>query len=162
MATLMDADLPSDDEEDEDFNPTGAEFKGPAKSARAKRGLMEISDDEDGASQPTAGDGLHRMLADKLADAMDEARYTQPPPGGSSEDEEGGRRHKGKRLHARRWRHRGQPCWTVQRLPCMVSLALGMVAALARVSVAEVSTEGFPATDVWHYQRECVVTHFRK
>ena len=95
MATLLDADLPSDDEADEDFNPTGVEFRGASKSARPKRGLMELSDDED-AAQPSSADGLHRMLADGLADAMDEARYAQPPPGASSEDEEGGKRRKGK------------------------------------------------------------------
>lgn len=89
MATLLDADLPSDDDADEDFNPTGVQFRGASKSARPKRGLMELSDDED-APQPSSADGMHRMLADGLADAMDEACYAQPPPGASSEDEEGG------------------------------------------------------------------------
>lgn len=100
MASLLDADLPSDDEEDEDFNPTGVEFEGGAKksAARSKRGLMELADEE--AIEPTAGDSLHRMLADKLADAMDDARYAQPPPMASSDEERGpARRGRGKGMH---------------------------------------------------------------
>lgn len=133
MATLMDADLPSDDEADEDFNPTGAEFGGPAKSARPKRGLMELSDDEGGASQPTAGDGLHSMIADRLADAMDEARYAQPPPRGSSDDEEGGRRRRGERLHARTVAPPYTTAVLRPRAPSWIPWYWEWAAALARV-----------------------------
>ena len=93
----MTADLPSDDEEDEDFNPTGAELEGrPKTAARGKRGLPELSDDDDADASP--GDGLHATIASKLADAMDDVRYAQPPPGISSGDEGGSPRRRGEML----------------------------------------------------------------
>ncbi len=87
MATsFMDAQLPSDDEEDEDFDPdkkrTGGSGAGGKGGKGAKRGFMEVSDGEDddaggggGGGDDAAAAGVHDMVAAGLADAMDDARY---------------------------------------------------------------------------------------
>ena len=81
MATLMDAHLPSDDEEDEDFDPTKAPTgggKGSKGGKGAKRGFMEVSDDDDDdddCGDDAAAAGVCGDIADGLADAMDDARY---------------------------------------------------------------------------------------
>ena len=84
MATLMDAHLPSDDEEDEDFDPEksgaggGDGGGGGGKGGKgAKRGFMEVSDgsdDDDGGADAVA-EGVHDMIAAGLANAMDKTRY---------------------------------------------------------------------------------------
>ena len=83
MAMLMDAQLPSDDEEDEDFDPdkslAGDRAGGGKGGKGAKRGFMEISDgeddDDDGGGAAVAAEGVHDMIAAGLANAMDDARY---------------------------------------------------------------------------------------
>ena len=80
MATLMDAHLPSDDEEDEDFDPDKAQTGGGGSKAGkgAKRGFMEVSDgedDDDEGKDEAVVAGVRDGIADGLADAMDGARY---------------------------------------------------------------------------------------
>ncbi len=89
MATsFMDAQLPSDDEEDEDFEPdkklaSGGGGGGGKGGKGAKRGFMEVSDGEDGDADADGGGGgddaaaagVRDLVAAGLADAMDDARY---------------------------------------------------------------------------------------
>ena len=88
MATLLDAHLPSDDEEDDDFDPdkataggTGGGGKGGKGSKGAKRGFLEVSDGEDddddggGGGGDGVAAGVCSKVADGLADALDDARY---------------------------------------------------------------------------------------
>ena len=81
MATLLNADLPSDDEEDETFEPGkapggGGGGKGGGRGAGkgAKRGFLEVSDGDNDDGAATAGH-RHNLLAEGLADAVDDARY---------------------------------------------------------------------------------------
>ena len=76
---FMDAQLPSDDEEDEDFDPD-KKLGGGAGGKGAKRGFMEVSDGEDdddggGGGDVAAAAGVYDMVAAGLADAMSDARY---------------------------------------------------------------------------------------
>jgi hypothetical protein len=88
MATLLNADLPSDDEDDETFEPGkapgggGGGGKGGGRGAGkgAKRGFMEVSDGDDDADNDDDGGAAtagqrHSSIAEGLADAMDDARY---------------------------------------------------------------------------------------
>ena len=86
MTSLLNADLPSDDEADEDFEPGkapgGGGGKGTGRGAGkgGKRGFMEVSDgyddaaDDDDDGTATAG-CRHKFRAQGLAEAMGDAQY---------------------------------------------------------------------------------------